>query len=198
MLSGNLTSPLPPSEIETMVISFPKAHVDQVLFFGVKVNHSENRMSEVSNIVSTAIVYIPPEVLPTIAATNVTSTHEPEVSPLVVSAQALLAIKWTFAIGVPVMFVIVLVLAIKVVRRRNDGRKSKQTGRHNNRRLNGKEHLPYVMTRANQHVSEPGSGRDHSPYIHTHDIRQRPGDLSVPIGGYYYTGTNYYEPEPDY
>ncbi|KAI0208411.1 hypothetical protein LSAT2_006915 [Lamellibrachia satsuma] len=61
VIRGNLSSPLSPSETETFVIRFRPEYVDTTLFFGLKVNHSRGRISEVSNIESAAIVDVPSE-----------------------------------------------------------------------------------------------------------------------------------------
>ena len=50
-----------PSETETFVIRFKPEYVNTTLFFGLKVKHSRGRISEVSNIESVAIVYVPEE-----------------------------------------------------------------------------------------------------------------------------------------
>ncbi|KAK2175750.1 hypothetical protein NP493_711g03078 [Ridgeia piscesae] len=61
VIKGNLTSPASPSETETFVVRFRPHYLDSTLFFGLKVTHSRGRVSGVSNIVSAAIVYVPPE-----------------------------------------------------------------------------------------------------------------------------------------
>ncbi|KAK2180610.1 hypothetical protein NP493_436g02058 [Ridgeia piscesae] len=61
VISGNLDSPANASEVETFVIRFPAAYEDKTLFFGVKVKHSVHRVSDVSNVMSAALVYIPEE-----------------------------------------------------------------------------------------------------------------------------------------
>ena len=58
VISGKLNSPANSSEHETFVIRFPAAYEDKTMFFGLKVNHSASRISDVSNVVSAALVYI--------------------------------------------------------------------------------------------------------------------------------------------
>ena len=67
---------------------------ETTLFLGVKVNHSEGRMSDVSNVVSAAVVYVPTGGL---------------------SEQALLAIKITFGILVPVAVIVAGAFIAKAV-----------------------------------------------------------------------------------
>ena len=201
VMSGNLSSPVAPSETETAVIRFPATHLGQTLFFGVKVDHSVNRRSDVSNIVSAAIIYVPPESQSTTAATYTVPTPEPEVTHLGISAQALLAIKITFAIGVPVMVLVAIVLAIKVVRRENDSRKSKRARRHTDRGKpnNNEGSLPYTIPRINPYIPRPAyaRGTTFSSRSQT-DTCQQQIYSSIPLGGLYYNGNNYYEPKPDY
>ena len=52
MIKGNLTSPAPPSEMETFIIRVRPEFYNSVLFFGLKVNNSRGNVSDVSNIVS--------------------------------------------------------------------------------------------------------------------------------------------------
>ena len=84
-----------PSEKETFVIGFPLADKGATLFFSVKVNHSAGRISDVSNIVSAAVVYVPP------------------VNKGGLSEQALLAIKITFGIIAPIAVIVALALVVK-------------------------------------------------------------------------------------
>ena len=66
ILVGNLSSPLTPSETENFVIRFPEDFNNGTLFIGLKVIHSNtDRVSKVSNIVSAALVYVPPKYPPT-------------------------------------------------------------------------------------------------------------------------------------
>ncbi|KAI0218857.1 Calcium-activated chloride channel regulator 4 [Lamellibrachia satsuma] len=58
VMSGKLNSPANASEHETFVIRFPAVFEDKTLFFGLKVNHSASRISDVSNVVSAALVLI--------------------------------------------------------------------------------------------------------------------------------------------
>ena len=83
-----------PSEKETFVIRFPLANNCATLFFSVKVNHSPGRISDVSNIFSAAVVYVPP------------------VNKGGLSEQAHLVIKITFGIIVPIAVVVALALVI--------------------------------------------------------------------------------------
>ena len=105
VISGNLGSPNIPSEKETFVIRFPVSADEMTLFLGVKVNHSEGRMSDVSNVVSAAVVYVPP------------------VKTGGLSEQALLAIKITFGILVPVAVIVAGAFIAKAVY----GRKMRKT-----------------------------------------------------------------------
>ncbi|KAI0230412.1 hypothetical protein LSAT2_019251 [Lamellibrachia satsuma] len=56
VISGEFNSPANASEHEKFVIRFPAAYEDKTLFFGLKVNHSASRISDVSNVVSAALV----------------------------------------------------------------------------------------------------------------------------------------------
>ncbi|KAI0208300.1 Calcium-activated chloride channel regulator 1 [Lamellibrachia satsuma] len=79
---GNLTSPMPPSETEKFVIHFPAGFNNKTLFFGLKVIHSNtDRVSDVSNIVSAAIVYVPPKSPPTTTSQPDHTTWEPTTAP---------------------------------------------------------------------------------------------------------------------
>ncbi|KAI0230406.1 Calcium-activated chloride channel regulator 3A-1 [Lamellibrachia satsuma] len=60
VIFGGLNSPANAFEQETFVIRFPAAYEDKTLFFGLKVNHGASRISDVSNVVSAALAYIPP------------------------------------------------------------------------------------------------------------------------------------------
>ena len=86
ILAGNITSPLASSETETFVIRFPTGYNNRTLFFGLKVIHSNtNRVSKVSNIVSAALVYVPPDYVPTTSEPETTAedttTWEPTTEP---------------------------------------------------------------------------------------------------------------------
>lgn len=61
IVSGNLSSPLTSSETEVIMIRFPAGDKNRTLFFGLKVNHGSGRISEVSNIVSVALMHKPLE-----------------------------------------------------------------------------------------------------------------------------------------
>ena len=82
ILAGNLSSPLASSETETFVIRFPAGYNNRTLFFGLKVIHSNtDRVSKVSNIVSAALIYVPPNYVSTTSEPETTTeatTTEPE------------------------------------------------------------------------------------------------------------------------
>ena len=61
VLVGNLSAPLPAAETEVFVLHMPSTLNAKTMFFSLKVHHSVNRTSDVSNIVSAAIVDVPPE-----------------------------------------------------------------------------------------------------------------------------------------
>ncbi|KAI0208298.1 Calcium-activated chloride channel regulator 4A [Lamellibrachia satsuma] len=93
ILVGNLSSPLTPSETENFVIRFPEDFNNGTLFIGLKVIHSNtDRVSKVSNIVSAALVHVPPKYPPTTTiepdytteedtTTEDTTTREPTTEP---------------------------------------------------------------------------------------------------------------------
>ena len=59
-IKGILTAPRLPTETETFVISIRPGYENKTLFFALKVTHSRGRVSNVSNVVSTAIVFREP------------------------------------------------------------------------------------------------------------------------------------------
>ncbi len=73
IIVGNLSSPSAAAEKETFVVRFPAAYIDVTLFFGLMVNHSGGRISDVSNIVTAAIVYVPPINPPTTSEPDYTT-----------------------------------------------------------------------------------------------------------------------------
>ena len=86
ILAGNISSPLASPETETFVIRFPVGYNNRTLFFGLKVIHSNSdRVSKVSNIVSAALVYVPPKYASTTSepetTTEDTTTCEPITEP---------------------------------------------------------------------------------------------------------------------
>lgn len=83
IIAGDMNSPATPSEGETLVIRFPTGYENKTLFFGVQVNHSMGRISEVSNIVSAAVVFVPPVVIGTSTEVpETTTTESTAVSPV--------------------------------------------------------------------------------------------------------------------
>ena len=107
VIFGGLKSPANASEHETFVIRFPAAYEDKTLFFGLKVNHSASRISDVSNVVSAALVYIPPATTAT-AATTATTAPTTAAPPGPSSVTSILL----YIVGGVVILVMFLVMAV--------------------------------------------------------------------------------------
>ena len=129
ILAGNITSPLASSETETFVIRFSVTYNNRTLFFGVKVIHSnQNRVSKVSNIVSAALVYVPPEYIPTTVEQTTEPEEKKQQSRTGSTDNAVFAIKLSFGIAIPLTLLIATPLIVRRVRRRSITRGKRRDG----------------------------------------------------------------------
>ena len=146
IIVGNLSSPSAATEKEIFVVRFPPGYTNVTLFFGLMVNHSGGRISEVSNIVSAAIVYVPPRSAPTKSesdststadtttrSTTITTTTSTTQTPTMTaqqpdavqnSAEEHLVVKLAVGFVMPIIIIIIIAIVIKLKYSRNPRRNS--------------------------------------------------------------------------
>ena len=203
---GNLSSPSAAAEKEIFVVRFPAGYTDVTLFFGLMVNHSGGRISDVSNIVTAAIVYVPPINPPTTSKPDyttegattredTTTAHLPDVKHN--SAEAQLVVKLAVGSAMPIIIIIIVAIVIKLKCSRRSRRNSghEEDGRRGNHLSPGnanqnRRFSPYsrqawpVPVVGHQHV---GNGRPvYLPAICTHQMHGCCGQMPnrLPQHGY--------------
>ena len=161
IIVGNLSSPSAATEKEIFVVRFPAGYIDVTLFFGLMVNHSGGRISDVSNIVTAAIVYVPPINPPTTSKPDYTTEEDttgedtttarlPDVKHN--SAEAQLVLKLAVGSAMPIIVIIIVAIVIKL-------KYSRRSRRSNSQEENG----------MGEHYLSPGNAsqcRGFSPYSH--------------------------------
>ena len=132
---GNLSSPSAAAEKEIFIVRFPAAYIDVTLFFGLMVNHSGGRISDVSNIVTAAIVYVPPINPPTTSEPDYTteganSREDTTTAQLLDgkhnSAEAQLVVKLAVGSAMPIIVIIIVAIVVKLKYSRRSRRNNSQ------------------------------------------------------------------------
>ena len=164
IILGNLSSPYAATEKEVFVIRFPSGYNHKTLYFGLKVNHSIDRISDLSNVASAAIVYVPPkspptttsEVEPTTGPDDTTTTMEQEPELSHNSAEAQLVIKLALGSALPVTFLIIVMVGIKLTcsrKTRNSGGQEENGPReHHLTQGNTSRYHNVLFNSSSQHV----------------------------------------------